>query len=401
MSAEVDWTRNNAVNILTIHSSKGLEFPFVFVVNLVSQRFPSRDRKEQIPVPSDIIRETLPQGNENLQEERRLFYVAMTRAKDKLYLTASRFYGDGKRARKISPFVIEALGEAAIDAIVKKQTVADTGQQLSLLEVLNDNLAQEKAPIIPEKVVTHTPTYISYSQLQTFHVCPLHYKLRYILNVPSPASPALSYGVSVHSSLRDFFQLMQEKEPLTANRIHALLEQNWIKVGYESKKHEQQAYDQADTMLLSFAKQTLAEPPQTIGIELPFNFSLDKLKIGGRIDRIDQLPDGKIEIIDYKTGPNVPTEKKVKEDFQLSFYALAATQMRDGILNKQPEEIILTLYYLEANKKLSTTRSAADLEIAKEKILALVDEISHSDFRCSGGRLCKDCEYKMVCQTFS
>jgi len=80
-SAEVDWTRNNAVNILTIHASKGLEFPVVFVVNLVSQRFPSRDRKEQIPVPTDIIRETLPEGEEGLQEERRLFYVAITRAK--------------------------------------------------------------------------------------------------------------------------------------------------------------------------------------------------------------------------------------------------------------------------------------------------------------------------------
>ena len=66
LSAEIDWTKNNAVNILTIHSSKGLEFPVVFVTNLVTQRFPSRDRKEQIPVPADIIREELPTGDENL-----------------------------------------------------------------------------------------------------------------------------------------------------------------------------------------------------------------------------------------------------------------------------------------------------------------------------------------------
>ena len=139
-AAEVDWTRNNAVNILTIHASKGLEFPVVFVVNLVSQRFPSRDRKEQIPVPTNLIRETLPEGQEGLQEERRLFYVAITRARDKLFLTASRFYNEGKRERKISPFVIETLGEATIQAQVKKQSNEPPGQQLSLLEVLNSNI---------------------------------------------------------------------------------------------------------------------------------------------------------------------------------------------------------------------------------------------------------------------
>src|SRR6185369_12322194 len=198
LGAEIDWTRNNAVNILTIHSSKGLEFPFVFVTNLVTQRFPSRDRKEQIPVPIDIIREELPTGDENLQEERRLFYVAMTRAKDKLFLTASRFYNDGKRERKISPFVIESVDEKVLEKILKKQTTETPGQQLSLLEVLNSNIQEQPKPAEEEKPGIYNPTYISYSQLQTYQMCPLHYKLRYILNVPSAPAAPLSYGISVH-----------------------------------------------------------------------------------------------------------------------------------------------------------------------------------------------------------
>lgn len=400
MSAEIDWTRNNAVNILTIHASKGLEFPFVFVTNLVTQRFPSRDRKEQIPVPTDIIREELPQGDENLQEERRLFYVAITRAKDKLFLTASRFYGEGKRERKISPFVIETLGNAEVESVMKKQVVEAPGQQLSLLDMFNANIAnqQQPAPVESPQIV-YTPSYISYSQLQTFLTCPLHYKLKYILNIPTAPSPALSYGVSVHSSLRDFFQMMQINEPLTADSMKELLKKNWINAGYASKIHEQQSYQQAEKMLTDFAITSLGDRPNTIAIEIPFNFWLDKLKVGGRIDRIDQLPDGRIEIIDYKTGSNVPDEKKVKDDFQLSFYALAAAEVRDELLNRAPEEIVLTLYYLEANKKLSTTRSKADLEVTKEKILKLVDDISHSDFHCTGGMFCKNCEYKMICQT--
>ncbi len=405
MSAEVDWTRNNAVNILTIHSSKGLEFPFVFVTNLVTQRFPSRDRREQIPVPQDIIREELPTAEDNLQEERRLFYVAITRAKDKLYLTASRMYGDGKRERKISPFVIETVGDKVIEKLLKKQTVKSSSQQLSLLEVFNANIQEDTSKSSSSQFSVPSsqfiPTYISYSQLQTFIACPLHYKLRYILNVPTPPTPALSYGVSVHSSLRDFFQAMKETDTATPALMKDILKQDWITVGYASRGHEEQSYKQAESMLVEYAKEVLETKPQTIAIEYPFNFWLGKVKIGGRIDRIDQLPDGRIEIIDYKTGPNVPTEKKVKEDFQLSFYALAATSVKDPLLNKKPEEIVLTLSYLEAGKTLSTVRTAHDLDAAREKITGLIADISTSEFRCSGGMMCKTCEYKMVCQSFS
>lgn len=399
LAAEIDWTRNNAVNILTIHSSKGLEFPFVFVVNLVTQRFPSRDRKEQIPVPPDIIRETLPEKEGNIGEERRLFYVAATRAKDKLYLTASRYYGDGKRERKISPFVSETLGETVLQKHMKKQTVQDTGQQLSLLDVFNANIAEQEKKPVEEKPKGYIPTYISYSQLQTFQVCPLHYKLKYILNVPTAPTPALSYGISVHNTLRDFCQLIKDGQQAQPEMMKNMLQENWIPLGYSSKSHVEQAKKQAETMLISFAKNYIEEKPKTTAIELPFNFWLkNTLKVGGKIDRMDTLQDGRLEIIDYKTGQNIPTEKKVKEDLQLTFYALAATEIKDKIFNKNPEEIVLTLHYIEPDKKFSTTRTDAELQIAKDKILQLVEEISTSDFKCTGGRLCQDCEYKMVCQ---
>jgi DNA helicase-2/ATP-dependent DNA helicase PcrA len=397
MAAEIDWTKNNAVNILTVHSSKGLEFPFVFVVNLVAQRFPSRDRKEQIPLPAEIIREELPEGDENLQEERRLFYVAITRAKEQLFLTAAKFYGDGKRERKLSPFIAETLGEALVNNIVNKQIVQDPGQQLSLLDMFNViPTTEQKQPEI-ETPPLYTPTYISYSQLNTFISCPLHYKLRYIMNIPTPASPALSYGISVHSTLRDFSTAVKT-ETMRAEQISELLKKNWIPIGYSGKTHERQSYEQAATMLQSFAKNYIAEKANPIAVELPFNFWLDKIKIGGRIDRIDKLPDGKIEIIDYKTGNNLPNEKKLKEDFQLLFYALAATSVKDDLLNRKSSEVVLTLYYLEANKKFSVTHTDDELLLAKEKILKLVGDISYSKFACMGGMMCKNCEYKMICQ---
>ena len=191
LAADVDWTQNNAVSILTVHSSKGLEFPVVFVINLVAQRFPSRDRKEQIPVPDDLIKEVLPTGNESLQEERRLFYVAMTRARDKLFLTASRIYGDGKRDRKISPFVAEALGEELVKNVIKKQNNIPQGQQLSLLELVNANIQTQEANnnLAIEQSARNASqsdaggssnskapnNHISYFQLRTFKTFPLHF----------------------------------------------------------------------------------------------------------------------------------------------------------------------------------------------------------------------------------
>jgi len=398
MAAEIDWSSTDAVNILTIHSSKGLEFPVVFVVNLVTQRFPSRDRKEQIPVPTGIIKEELPTGDENLQEERRLFYVAMTRARDQLVLTAAKFYGEGKRERKLSPFIAEALGIEFVQKKLSSHQAVASGQQLTLLEFFNENhLKDDRAKDKPNVAVIAPITYISYSQIQTFNSCPLHYKLKYILNVPTLPSPALSYGVSVHNVLRDFLQLVKSNSLEKNFDIAGLLRQNWIKTGYSSKSHEQQAYEQAKTTLSKFAKKTLANPPGTIAIEVPFQFWVDKIKVGGRIDRIDRLPDGGIEIIDYKTGSNVPDQKKVDSDFQLTFYGLAATSIHDDILPVSPERVILSLYYVESDQKITTRRTNEELEIAKQKILDKIQEIEQSDFKCSGGMLCKNCEYKMIC----
>ncbi len=109
----------DAVNVLTIHKAKGLEFPVVFMVSLVSQKFPVRNRTEPLPVPDSLIKDVLTSGDFHLQEERRLFYVGMTRAKNELYLTTAEDYG-GKRTRKISQFVREALDLPKTDVAITK-----------------------------------------------------------------------------------------------------------------------------------------------------------------------------------------------------------------------------------------------------------------------------------------
>ena len=96
------------MHVLTVHKAKGLEFPVVFLVGAVDQKFPLRNRSENLALPDALLKDAFDAGDAHLQEERRLFYVAMTRAKDELILTSAADYG-GARQRKISRFVVEAL----------------------------------------------------------------------------------------------------------------------------------------------------------------------------------------------------------------------------------------------------------------------------------------------------
>src|SRR5438093_2855164 len=105
--AEAD-VETPAVRVLTVHKAKGLEFPVVFLVALVQDKFPSRGRKDALEVPLELRPDARPPADFHKKEERRLFYVGMTRARRELYLTSARDYG-GSRERKVSQFVLEAL----------------------------------------------------------------------------------------------------------------------------------------------------------------------------------------------------------------------------------------------------------------------------------------------------
>ncbi len=394
LAADSDWTENDAVNILTVHSSKGLEFPVVFIVNLVAQRFPTTDRREAIPIPQELIREILPVGDYHIEEERRLFYVGITRAKKRLYLTASDFYGDGKRAKKLSPFVYEALELDTFDKKLNK----NKNEQLTFLEYKPKDVEQSL------KSEHYKVTYLSYSDIETFETCPLHYKLSKIFRLPAPPSASASFGVSVHASLREFFESVTTGKKPTEKIMFDILEKNWVSKGFIDKKQERDFFEKGRMYLSGFLRQGFVKQKLPVLMEEKFSFPLknakgERILVGGTIDRVDDLGDGNIEIIDYKTSANIPSQKEVDKNMQLSFYALAATLSGNKYFIKSPDQIKLSLYYLDTQEKFTTTRTKKQLEDTIEKIFETKDAIEASSFKCSGHMFCKNgCEFSMFCK---
>ncbi len=263
-AADIDIRDRNAVSILTVHSSKGLEFDVVFLVNLVSDRFPSRERSEKIPLPPELIKEKLATETDfHLEEERRLFYVGMTRARERLIFTAADFYGTGKRAKKISPFIFEALPEIEKNGETKKNV-----KQLSLTEVLSSYEENEE---VVEPKQNFKVSYITFSNLQMFDICPLHYKARVIFNIPTPATSAQSFGITIHKTLQNFYKIVQETNKFPKeDELQKILKEEWDSEGYVNKKHEEERFIQAKKNLSDFYNIEIKDSVIPLRLEYPF-----------------------------------------------------------------------------------------------------------------------------------
>jgi len=388
LAADIDWVNNDAVNILTVHSAKGLEFQVVFLVNLVEERFPSRERREKIPLPRELIKEILPVGDYHRQEERRLFYVGLTRARNLLYLTASNYYGEAKRIRKISPFVIETLGSKVL---LQKKIPTQEGKQLPLLEWKKGK--EEKV-----KKLTSPIDYLSYSQISTFLTCPLQYKYRYVLKIPVPPSAAASFGTSVHLALQKFYSLHKIGKKLEKRDLIEIFASVWIPLGFRNKKYEDKMKKRGKKMLSLYFNKAYNPKTQIESLEKLFRIKLPgNLKVGGKIDRIDRLPNGKLEIIDYKTG-KIPSQKDIDADLQMTVYAMAAEDK--GIYNKPPDKVILSFYFLEESKKMTTIRNSDQLHQSRQKIIDIKNDIGKSGFSPRVGPWCDFCDFRLICEAW-
>jgi len=197
-------------------------------------------------------------------------------------------------------------------------------------------------------------------------------------------------GNSVHLALRDFFQV-RNKSFRTLQNLVKLLKKHWVSKGYRDDREEKEYALRAWEMLSRFYER---HDPYIILLMVEGNFSAtieDNLILSVRIDRVDKLPNGGYELIDYKTGKNTDIEKE-EEDLQLTIYYLAL-QYRYRI---RPTRF--NYYFLENNKKVTTSRNDKQIKQGLIGIKDLVKEIETTqEFLPTPNPFCSFCDFANIC----
>jgi len=350
---------------------------------MVDLRFPTTERKEPIALPNALVKEILPDGDAHLEEERRLFYVAMTRAKVGLYFSWSSDYG-GTRKKKPSRFLFE-LNLAETSSTDSQQSRSD---KTSLFQNASLPLAEQK------KAYYEIPKFYSYTQLQSYDKCPHQYFIDHVLKIPKPGKHFFSFGQSMHLSLQKFFTIVMQSQSLaqpdlfgqsksgrnlainlTWETLLRLYEQSWIDDWYESKEQKQQYFKKGKEQLKDFFYKHQKQWPKIIGLEQSFKLRIGGHLIYGKIDRIDDWGEAGVQIVDYKT-----TEMKGKKEFkiepeqknQLLLYQLACEE----VVKRKPAN--LQFYFLDNNSEFNFLGADKDMEKMKTWVMEIISNIEHS-----------------------
>lgn len=173
-----------------------------------------------------------------------------------------------------------------------------------------------------------------------------------------------------------------------------MLTSKWQKYLYEDRAREKSEFAEALTIVhREWERAQEKKSTHTVDLEKRFAFSIgNDCQVTGRIDRIDRVSDGAVEIIDYKTGRSAPPENEMNDNLQLAVYYLALKTAWPDI-----SEIKLTLNYLRPDIKMSFVPEVGFEKRAQDKLLALVAELQVSSFAPKPGYYCKKCSYRKIC----
>jgi DNA helicase-2/ATP-dependent DNA helicase PcrA len=306
----------DVVQVMTVHRAKGLEFPVVFLVDLEEGRFPTHRKPAALPYPQALEREAAPMGDAHEQEERRLFYVAMTRARERLVLSGARDLG-GRRMHKPSRFVAEALGLAAPPAGKSKA---------SALEALSRHAPEareEAAALAP--MSEDEPLALSQEHVADYLTCPLKYKFKHVLRMPLLPHHGVMYGQAMHHALQVHYRQELSGWPSSEADLLAAFAESWRPEGFLTREHEEARFAAGQETLRRFFARDVGAPHRPAAIEREFRFQRGAVRMQGRFDRIDLRAEGPV-IVDFKTSDvrdQEAADRRAQENLQLRIYALA------------------------------------------------------------------------------
>jgi DNA helicase-2/ATP-dependent DNA helicase PcrA len=385
--AEAD---EDAVHVMTVHKAKGLEFPLVFLVACVEGKFPLQRRGEPLVLPAELSGEEVGAADAHLHEERRLFYVGMTRAQEELILTSAADYGTA-RTRKLSRFAVEALDlpspapprrSRALEALARHQPAPDP-------EVV-------AVDPLPESEVLR----LSFRQIDDYETCPLKYKYVHRLRVPLLVHHRIVFGSAVHKAVQEHFRARLLERPFSEDDLVAAFRAAWVSEGFLSREHEEQRRAAGEEALRRFHREEAARPLRPTGVEKEFGFYLEGdggeagTRVQGRYDLVIE-EDGRVTILDFKTGavddPKTAAER-ARKSLQLDIYALAHLRTTARL----PDRV--ELRFLESGLVAGKTPTLDDANRTELRIRQVAALIRTGAFEARPSYMaCGQCPFREIC----
>jgi DNA helicase-2/ATP-dependent DNA helicase PcrA len=363
----------DAISVMTIHQAKGLEFDAVFVPSLVEGRLPQSGRSHRFELPPAVL-EPLVRGREDvIAEERRLLYVAMTRARKRLYLTRAEHYEGGRRWRE-SRFLAEVRASGAVLERVMASNSVPTLVLPAGGEVNSDE--GNSGELV-----------LSYSSIQSYRDCPRQYWFRYRERLPAAHSAEAVQGTILHEVLRRAGEERRTGNAITPERLHAMHGDVWEVSSFPDARRAATFRRLGLAQLEAFRASGGFERTPDL-VEREFSAAVDGFTLHGVIDRVDRTDEGWL-IIDYKSGRPVARSRR---DLQVALYALGASTA----LSLDPIELEVvylaegSAIRLEGVPKLQAEARTIAIEVA-ERIRAGRFEPQPER------RKCRLCPYRLAC----
>ncbi|MYB15479.1 MAG: ATP-dependent helicase [Chloroflexi bacterium] len=356
----------DAVTLTTVHGAKGREWPIVFVPSLTAKRFPpSRmGRAGNWFVAPNLFDRARYEGS--MDDERRLFYVAVTRARDWLSLSAHERVNTARSGS--SPFLAGLGGEPRPD---RPELPPPPSAREATGELARVNL--------------------SFSELANYLRCPYAFRLRHGLGFQPRIAPELGYGTAVHHALRRVAEHHQESgSPPSHEELDRIFEEAMF-LPYASKPAHKQLKASARRLVNRYLEAYSEDLDRLWEVERPFELHLDGATVAGRADVILDREEGQTQalaLVDYKTS----LRRGDDYDLQLQIYASAGR--REGLDVRGAY-----VHDLDLGDRLSVQTDQLAIEAAEERVLKAIERFRSADFTPTpSGRACGTCDMRAVCR---
>lgn len=362
----------DAVQILTMHGTKGLGFPAVFMPS----HFRQNREPDFGPTLLDIKKFESDRFLNYPEDERRIYYVGITRSKKFLFLTSAELKIDGKRKASRSNY----FNEIPATHFITKEIQDPTKRKTCKI----DGVSEE----------ARFPT--SYSELAYYLNCGYDYKMRFIYGFNPGIAPQLGFGKQIHNIINLLHKEYEETKRIPSeSNVKELIEYHFY-LRYASEYVKQSLKISALKSLAKYVKMWQKDFSLSVKTERPFELEFENALIAGSIDMIKRVEGDEtiLEVIDFKTG-KPDNDLMHKYELQVQLYTIAAQEA----LGINTQKALIHFIDTDKNERLAVQTAPAALETAREELSFALQGITQSNFKRDArqDKLCKDCDWLNMC----